>query len=95
MFVPEESKECYYEHLPVPEEKVAYGDRLRYDGRWYYRFQKVTLETQGAAKITGIISTISPVTLWIRRKIKGLHSVVLADLKKGKTIIRLATGREN
>ena len=51
--VQEYTKECYYEHLPIPEERVAYGDRLRYDGRWYYRFQKVTLETHGSVKVTG------------------------------------------
>lgn len=26
----EEERECYYEHVPVPEDKVAYGDKLRY-----------------------------------------------------------------
>eukprot|EP00729_Bicosta_minor_P003637 gene3637-6838_t len=90
----EEERECYYEHVPVPEDKVAYGDKLRYDGKWFYRFQKVTVEVE-SYKITGVITSISPVTLWIRRKINGLHPVTLGDLKTGKALLRLATGREN
>jgi hypothetical protein len=90
---PRQEYECYYEHLASAGAGPA--DRLKYDNKWYYRFQKVTLEQQGSSKITGQIFMLSPVTMWIRRKIKGLHQVLVGDLKKGKVILRLATGREN
>ena len=76
------------------QRRLAIETVCRYDGKWFYRFQKVTVEVE-SYKITGVITSISPVTLWIRRKINGLHPVTLGDLKTGKALLRLATGREN
>ena len=44
--------ECFYEHKVEADERNALADRLRYDGKWYYRFHKVTVEFPDAPKIT-------------------------------------------
>jgi len=93
----DEDIECFYEHKVSADERNALADRLRYDGKWYYRFHKVTVEFPDAPKITGIISMLSPIKAWLRCKdaSQGFFSVSLADLTKGRVKLRAATGREN
>eukprot|EP00039_Didymoeca_costata_P027180 m.17676 g.17676 ORF g.17676 m.17676 type:complete len:302 (-) comp6078_c0_seq2:108-1013(-) len=105
---PTKAFECFYEHKCTLDFK-SIGDRLRYDGKWFYRGYKITVESpshegskkndntrkQESQKITGVIFMFTPYEVWIRLQDLRKYSFLLSDLEKGTLAMRIATGREN
>lgn len=70
------------------EAKIEDG-RLYYDKRWFHKGQPVYVEAKDIEKITGIISTIGTVEIWVKRCDNNSKlRICLSQLQKGKYILR-------
>eukprot|EP00040_Diaphanoeca_grandis_P043670 m.9930 g.9930 ORF g.9930 m.9930 type:complete len:294 (+) comp8016_c0_seq1:311-1192(+) len=85
--------ECFYEHKPVIHEK-QFSDRLWYEGKWYFRESKITVEYADGTRQTGHVFMFTSAEIWIRRLDLTKFSLRISELVNKKYSMRLAIGRE-